>query len=361
MKKTTSVVLALMGLVAMMSTLQVVEAQQWKQLTAQNPPAARMDHDVSVMFDKTLVLFAGWSGSGLFLNDTWTLDVSPLLSGSGSSSWSQVNAKLLPANMTRADHTLSILQPNSNPILMSFAGGRFPSDTRTNDILTLSSNLQWNDLSVQQTLPPPRMGHSTVIVNADTPSTSFLVAFGGSTNLGTVNDLWSFDIASSQWTQHKPSSTKELWPIARLWHTMVAVNDTTGILFGGDSTESGPVLGDIWALNWQTWTWTKIEPQGSTKPSARSGHVSVALNGNVYIFGGQGVLGSTISNQLWKFSLATNSWTLIGNTDPQPSPRLGSKGAIIQNNLVIFSGCTANSPQAGCTAFDNQLWTIPLA
>ncbi len=50
----------------------------WQQLFPQNSPAARMDHDVGVIFDRTMVLFAGWSGSGLFLNDTWTLDAASL-------------------------------------------------------------------------------------------------------------------------------------------------------------------------------------------------------------------------------------------------------------------------------------------
>jgi dynein heavy chain len=44
-------------------------------------------------------------------------------------------------------------------------------------------------------------------------------------------------------------------------------------------------LDDLYSLNINTWTWTKLTPKGSP-PEKRSGHSAVAIEKKLYIFGG---------------------------------------------------------------------------
>jgi len=338
-------------------------AAQWVKLNATNAPVARMDHCTDTLGSSTIVLFAGWSGTGQFLNDTWSVDVSPFLSRKPVN-WVQDNALLISANMTRADHTINIQQPfSANPQLLSVAGGRYPSDTLTNEVLQLNNSQQWFVRPIAGPSPSPRMGHSSVIVNANS-STSNIVIFAGDGDQFTLDDLWSLKVSNDgsagSWTQIKPAQGAA-WPKARLWHTTVLVNSTTLMLFGGDESESGPTLNDLWLLDMNKWQWTELHPKG-TLPSPRSGHTAVFYNDSMYIFGGQGVLGSTMNNQLWRYTMSTNTWTKLQPLgDAVPPPLLGHKASIaLGNQMIVFGGCTANSVNKGCTAFTNDLWAYPL-
>ncbi|MCH8200596.1 MAG: hypothetical protein IIB85_01600, partial [Chloroflexi bacterium] len=69
------------------------------------------------------------------------------------------------------------------------------------------------------------------------------------------------------------------------------------LLFGGN-TATGP-QNDIWTFHIQDEFWTSEEPDGE-RPSARSGHDAVFLEGSstMLVFGGND--GSSDLNELWE-------------------------------------------------------------
>jgi N-acetylneuraminic acid mutarotase len=169
--------------------------------------------------------------------------------------------------------------------------------------------------------------------------------FGGFTDSagigGLLNDLWSYDIATNQWTWVSGSNTPNAAgtygaqgvaavgnvPGARL--APVSWRDDSGhlLLFGGngiDSSGSGNDLNDLWSYDPATNLWTWLS--GSTLagapgvygslgvaavanvPPARQAAVSWKdAAGHLWLFGGD-VNGSG-RNDLWSFDPGTQQWT----------------------------------------------------
>lgn len=131
------------------------------------------------------------------------------------------------------------------------------------------------------------------------------------------------------------------------------------------------------------YTWMKGAPNNSlavygtlgvTNPLNTPGHkfhgiTWTALNGDLWLYGGNGVLGvgSTLPSDMWKYSPATNNWTWMkGTASDSVAPLYGTIGISSSlntpgarsgsaswtdssGNLWLFGGVSVNGPQ-------NDLW-----
>jgi N-acetylneuraminic acid mutarotase len=185
---------------------------------------------------------------------------------------------------------------------------------------------------------------------------------GGST--GMLNDLWRFDAAAAQWTWVGGSTTVNpsgsygtrgspasgTGPGGR--NGSSAWTDAAGDewLFGGTGLDqngtSGP-LDDLWmyAPGTGLWTWVSgpavvngigiYGTRGTGAPANVPGARTLAaswfdLNGNLWLFGGQGSDGTGASdalNDLWEFNPVTGNWAWIsGSAVGAASGAYGTKG-----------------------------------
>ena len=130
-------------------------------------------------------------------------------------------------------------------------------------------------------------------------------------------------------TRNQPSPTN--WPGAR--NDMVTWTDASNNLwmFGGYGEGSNGLsqgsLNDLWSFNATSkqWTWVSGSPlinQASTTamPGARYASVSwLDPQGNLWLFGGTGYAQSTLTsgelNDLWKFVPSTQQWTLVSGSN----------------------------------------------
>ncbi len=247
--------------------------------------------------------------------------------------------------------------------------------------------------------------------------------FGGngfdetSAKAGALNDLWSFDPNSLEWTWWKGSSIVNVngtygvkgassstsTPGARQGATAWVDGENTLWLFGGlgqpgTGTVSGP-LNDLWkyipAEN--TWTWVSGESglnavgvygelggiSSVANPGARSFASGwVDHDGLLYLYGGNG-LGAApktvgLLNDLWVYYPESNRWSwikgspalgaptvsgLLGVTNPSnvPSGRAGSMTWITGNQEVwMFGGQTRSGLVNDLWRFDltSKSWTL---
>jgi hypothetical protein len=163
-----------------------------------------------------------------------------------------------------------------------------------------------------------------------------------------VEDLWRLDLASGAW--EKPSLTGTT-PGARGGYAATFDSKRNRmILVGGrkGTDMSPPIVGDVWALDAATLTWTPLMPTG-TAPSPRVGH-RVAYDADfdrLLMVGGDTskIFGNGIVADNWELSFAggaDGAWNRLPSTGGPGARRdvgLGLDPA--RKLLVVFGGATS--------------------
>jgi len=130
-------------------------------------------------------------------------------------------------------------------------------------------------------------------------------------------------------------------PSERYGHSAVLDEGGGGVMivFGG-CDGGGKFCGDVFFYNIETRTWSSLDPrekQHGTPPDGRLFHTAVLHNGSMYVFGGNS---NGYYNDLQRFHLETQRWTLIHQEggDPPPSPRYGHSAVVFGDSMYIFGG-----------------------
>lgn len=205
--------------------------------------------------------------------------------------------------------------------------GGFFNDVWSFDLTTST----WTQLTPTGGPPNIRYGVGWVF----DPLARDLVTFAGFTNLGRFDDVWRFDADANTWTDVSPATH----PLKRcLLTASYDSRDHRMIMYGGQN--AGP-LDDIWAFDLTSNTWTDLTP--ATRPAGRFFTASVydSANHGLTIFGGS--LSGGVTNEAWFFALGSNTWQQLTPGGTPPSARDGS-AAIYDGDLdrmVVFGGYDA--------------------
>ncbi|CAI2176843.1 473_t:CDS:10 [Funneliformis geosporum] len=245
--------------------------------------------------------------------------------------WSQI--KLLPN-----DHNLFPRYGHSscsNAIKneLYFFGG-ISNEKFNNDVFLLKTktcNIQ--AIKTDGNIPSPRSGHTHVRVG------SHLIVFGGKLeNIEEKPDynLYVLNKETKKWT--KPS-IKGVTPLGRFGHTAVLIGSIMYV-FGG--CIDGYYLNDLVAfdtkyLDNNEARWEFIDP-ANEPPPGRTGHISCAYKGKIYIFGGTD--GEKCFNDTWCYDISTKEWTEITCNNVIPAPRESHGSALVNDIIFIFGGRT---------------------
>ncbi len=232
---------------------------------------------------------------------------------------------------------------------------------------------------------------------------------GQSGTSGWLNDLWKYNITTSQWTWMKGDSVKNKNGVYGTQGVSSPLNnpgsrefciswtDASGNfwMMGGDGYgATGPLgnLGDLWKYNPTTneWTWMKgptainqngtYGTMGVSSPANLPGcrHSSskwIDASGKLWLFGGWGfpAVGSNAQlNDLWKYNPTNNEWTWVAGTNlTMQFGNYGTKGVFSptnypgsrefstswldkNGNFWVFGG--AGYAAAGAPGYMNDLW-----
>ena len=226
---------------------------------------------------------------------------------------------------------------------------------------------------------------------------------------GYGNDLWKYNPQTNEWTWMKGDSTINSAntfgtqgvgspansPGAR--EETMSVTDQQGNfwLFGGlGYSPNLTLLNDLWKFNVSAneWTWIKGDTTSyygdygtlgvaalSNIPGPRhSGSIWADLSGNLWMLGGRGE-GTNFGelNDLWKYNIATNTWTWAGGSSsaydagiygtqgtPAATNRPGAREKAMhwtdnQGRIWLFGG-GRYPPQNTTTSYHSDLWGYPL-
>ena len=125
------------------------------------------------------------------------------------------------------------------------------------------------------TAPGARSAPATVIHE----SQQMMYVFGGYDGGRSLNDLFRFDLNSSEWS---PVRTSGVPPSPRGGHTAV-VHCSNMYAFGGKSGRSP--FNDLHAFSFETGRWEAIKI-GHNAPAPRCAHTCVVYASSLFVFGG---------------------------------------------------------------------------
>jgi N-acetylneuraminic acid mutarotase len=203
----------------------------------------------------------------------------------------------------------------------------------------LTTNL-WSEYTPAGGPPNQRYGAAGVY----DPTAGDLVTFAGFTSSGRFDDVWRLDAAGATWTD--VSSTPG--PLERCLHS--ASYDSQGhrlIMYGGQN--AGP-RDDMWAFDLALETWTELTPVVSPPGRWFTAHVYEPAGHRAVIFGGN--TSSAVTNEVWTFDLATNTWQQLTPLGTPPSAREGSAAIYdaAEDRMVVFGGRNGD--------YNNEVWAI---
>ncbi len=310
----------------LLSVHPAVQAQtdwQWRNLTPSNGPAPEARRDGEMIYDpvgKRLILFGGNTDAGLS-TDTWAFDLS-------AKTWTKLaTTGTPPAGRFGFD---AVYDPVGHQmVIYNGQGAGFFNDTWTLNLTTLV----WKDVSpaADSARPKRRYGSAAVF----DPQTRSMVSFAGFTSeAGRFQDTQSFGLAANAWTDWTPSTSK---PQVRC--LLTAAFDAANrrmIIYAGQRSGA---LDDIWSFDLATRQWTNLTP--AQRPQGRFWSTSfVNKAGRFVIFGGSG---AGNFNDTWEFDLTARQWTRLEIPNP-PSARNAMMGAYFaeEDRFFIFGG-TGNS------------------
>ena len=122
---------------------------------------------------------------------------------------------------------------------------------------------------------------------------------------------------------------------SKRWGHSAVLHNKNMIIFGGRHSQR--ILSNIYSLDFNTLSWSKIDPCGNS-PQPRDSHSAIVYKENdMIIFGGNGNNGKL--NDLWNFNFLDKKWTKITGEGKPPSPRDGHLTSLIYDKyMVIYAG-----------------------
>ncbi|ODV89918.1 hypothetical protein CANCADRAFT_31017 [Tortispora caseinolytica NRRL Y-17796] len=241
-------------------------------IVSDSPPAPRIGHSC-VLVDNAFIVYGGDTKQ----HPTDKLDTDLHVLNTLTRQWRTIKIPETAHPGGRYGHSLCSLGSK----LYLFGGQRdseFFNDIYEFDLenlLTSKSQGEWVLLPVSGNAPNPRTNHSMIIYR------NTLILFGGTDSVNWFNDVWCFDLSTSQWTE---ISTAGFVPVPCEGHTAALVDDAMYVL-GGRSAESED-LNLLSALKLSSMRWFMFQNMG-TGPSPRSGHSMSVSGSKIYVLGGE--------------------------------------------------------------------------
>lgn len=314
-----------------------LDAAFWRAISAQGAsPVPR--YDASLTYDpdrRQLIVFGGRDQAGKALDDTWLFDL-------GRSEWREAKAKGPDA---RFGHAAAYDPSGKRVVIFGGQAAGFFNDVWAFD----PASDAWTRLAAQGDAPQPRYGLPGVV-----DKRSRLIISHGFTDKGRFDDTWALDLASGVWTNITPREGPI--PLKRCLHEMVYDPAADRVLlFGGCSSGFGPCpQGDLWSLDLAASQWTQLQPAGDA-PAARSNPALVfdPASGQAFLFGGLGRQNAPL-NDLWGLDVASGQWAALSPEGPAPGARRSHDAdADGLGHLYVFGGIGSDGASA-------ELWELTL-
>ncbi len=240
----------------------------------------------------------------------------------------------------------------------------------------------WITLPISGGPPTPRVGQRFIAWG----STLYMFAGADVATAVQHNDLWATDLTSltarqgtSAWMQVALDLTAGV-PPARIGYTWTPF-EVGAVMYGGVSIENTPGLNpyacfissnanlchfhqNVWAflpgnkgqpspnsITGASWVQlAEVGANGGPVPAGRFEHTAGNLGDQLYIFGGVTALG--LSNEMWAYNLASQTWAQVTATTPWPINGQVASGLMLGRHFYQY----ISAPRGSTGQNGGQLW-----
>lgn len=199
----------------------------------------------------------------------------------------------------------------------------------------------------------PRSNASAIYVSSEHK----LYVFGGVTNSGNTNELWSLDLNTKIWTQVPSNSTAV--PGTRITHVCMFDSVQNRMLLW--SGQGDVLYNDVWAFNFKDSTWQKLFEDGNVSgaPLKRYGTATVFDPQNRNIINFAGFTTSGRFDDTWTFQVDSKTWADKTNSVfPQKRCLTAASFAPERREMIVFGGqSSGNLKDLWKLNTDTYTWT----
>jgi len=205
-----------------------------------------------------------------------------------------------------------------------------------NDLRALNGDGIWTNLD-----PADPPSERTAAAMAADPRNGKLYLFGGLGRAEYTGDTYCYDPATNRWTELHPATS----PSPRYVSSMVWDDASNRILlFGGrDPQREDPCLNDLWSFDPASREWTELHPSGAL-PATRSaaGMAWDSLRKQAVLFGGVHWIdqnGYSALSDTWVYDPGLNRWSLLACASKPPTEvGLGMAYDSLRDQVLIYGG-----------------------
>lgn len=266
-------------------------------------PFMRVGHTCIHLVDESpngKLYFIGGANPSECFNDVYILDLNNL-------NWDKFT-DLVNFETGRYEHACF---KSSNNTIYIFGGAN--QEKNHNDVILFNTENKCEKFEALNSITPTaRTYHCGVSFKEQ------LIVFGGGECGKTAVSDSSVYILNPKIKKWISLQLKDDQPDVRHGHVMINHNDEFVYLTGG--MNDSRVYDDLWILDLKKMKWKKIE-SNDVKPCARAAHGAVSINKFLYLFGGMDSDGNVL-NDLWKYDIELNKWSIIEIFGYKPPPRL---------------------------------------
>jgi hypothetical protein len=299
----------------------------WKLLSDGGAgPGPRWDHTLAADDEgKHLLVFGGRDGAGNAYGDTWLYDLF-------NSEWRQIEG---PAPEPRFGQAVAVDRAARTLYLHGGeAGSTFYDDTW----MFSFADEAWTRIETGASpVPNARYGHAAAL-----DSNGHLLITHGFTFEGRFDDTWSLDLAEGVWTELSPDAGQTR-PLPRcLFEAIWDGESGRFVLFGGCASGFGPCpLGDLWAFDVETRSWTELTPGNGPAPRMNPALVLSEEGSRAWLIGG--LTDGGLANDVWQLDLSDDGavWESLA-VGAGPSPRSSHDATVSNGRVYLFGGTSPN-------------------
>ncbi|KAL2458126.1 Galactose oxidase/kelch repeat superfamily protein [Abeliophyllum distichum] len=308
-------------------------------------PQPRSGHTAVNIGKSKIVVFGGLVDKK-FLNDVTVYDIENKLWFQPECTGSYSDGQVGPS--PRSFHVAVSIDCH-----MFIFGGRSGSK-RLGDFWVLDTDIwQWSDLASFGDLPSPRdFAAASAIGNRK------IVMYGGWDGKKWLSDVYVLDTISLEWTELSVSGTI---PPPRCGHSVTMVEKRL-LMYGGRGG-GGPIMGDLWALKGlieeenETPGWTQLKLPGQA-PSPLCGHTITSGGHYLLLFGGHGTGGwlsryDIYHNDCIVLDRVSAQWKRLPTSNEPPAARAYHSMNCVGSRYILFGGFDGKS------TYGDLWWLVP--